>query len=303
MTILTSAYDTTACRSYKKAKIHDALVALFLMGGTTTHFGGRVQTVDVEAPGTGKVDSFTYPFIDERDGQTISFVDMRSITSYDERNATLRIRNQNEYDVRLIVGNIANDWAKGYNERYLLSLPLGLSVYSTWVGMAINGRYPTDPLTQLKISVLAAIFYINNFYKEDQIADRSHKATLQSMITRHCDFVSPEVAAIVDEYSTLSDIESFCTAVREYTQSVRLRDLNVATLFEAVGGYWYGNDGRETMAVCLEYPPVWLGILLTSLVDRSYQRTRLGDITNRSMVKKNSEKFIRNMLAKAVDAN
>ena len=303
MTILTSAYDTTACRSYKKAAIHDALVALYLMGGTTQHFGGRVHTVDVEATGSTKVPSFVFPFIDERDGQVTSFVDMRAITSYDERNQSLRIRNQGEYDTKLIVGNIANDWAKGYTERYLLSLPLGLTVYSTWIGMAINGRYPTDPLTQLKISVLAAIFYINNFYTEDKIAHRNHKATLQSLITRYCDFVHPEVAAIVDEYSTMSDIESFCTAVREYTQSIRLRDLNVANLFEAVGGYWFGNDGRETMAVALEYPPVWLGVLLSSLIDRSFNRTRLGDLTNRNMVKKNSENFIRVMLAKAVDVS
>lgn len=303
MTILTSAYDTTACRSYKKTALHDAVVALYLMGGTTSHFGGRVHTVDVEATGSAKVPSFVYPFIDVRDGQTTSFVDMRAITSYDERNQSLRIRNQSEYDVRLIVGNIANDWAKGYTERYLLSLPLGLTVYSTWVGMAVCGRYPTDALTQLKISVLAAIFYINNFYPEDKIAHRSHKATLQSLITRHCEYVHPEVAAIVEEYSTLSDIESFCTAIREYTQSVRLRDLNVANLFEAVGGYWFGNDGRETMAVSLEYPPVWLGVLLSSLIDRSFNRTRLGDIVNRNMVKKNSENFIRVMLAKAVDVS
>ena len=303
MTILTSAYDTTACRSYKKAKIHDALVELFLMGGTTAHFGGRVQTVDVNTTGVSNVDAFNYPFIDERDGQTISFVDMRSITSYDERNATLRIRNQNEYDIRLITGNIANEWAKGRTERFLLSLPLGLSVYSIWLGMAVAGRFSVDPLTQGKVSILAAIFYINNFYPEDKIARKEHKATLQSMITRHCDLVTPEVASIVNEYSTLSDIESLCTAMKEYTQNVRLKDLNVATLFDAVGGYWFGNYGSEMMAVSLEYPPVWLGLVLSSLVDRSHQRTRLGDITNRSMVKKNSENFIRVMLSKAVDVS
>ncbi len=301
MTILTSAYDTTACRSYNKAKIHDPLVALFLMGGTTGHFGGKVQAVEIDSDGAGKVNAFNYPFIDERDNSIYSFTDLRSLTSYDPRAERLRIRNQTEYTSKLIVANIAHDWALGYTERFLLSLPLGLAVYSSWMGECINNRFPTDALTQLKVSVFAAILYVNNFYKEERIAQRDHKTVLQSLITRHCEYSHPEVATIIEEYYTLSDIESFCTAVQEYTQNVRLKDLNVATLFEAAGGYWVGNEGREMMAVSLEYPPVWLGVLLSSLTDRGYRNTKLSRITERSIFKKKSEQFIRTMLAKGIE--
>lgn len=301
MTILTSAYDTTACRSYNKAKIHDPLVALFLMNGTTAHFGGRVQAVEIEAPGTAKVNAFSYPFIDERDGNTIVFTDLRSLTSYDERSERLRIRNQSDYTGKLITANIAHDWARGYTERYLVNMPLGLSVYSAWLGEAVNNRFPCDALTQLKVSVFAAILYINNFYKEEVIAQRDHKSAMQAMITRHCEYVHPEVATIISEYYTLSDLESFCEAIKAYTQNVRLKDLNVATLFEAVGRYWPGNDGREMMAVALEYPPVWLAVLLSSFTDRGYRGALLSRITERRTFKNNSEKFIRNMLTKGIE--
>ena len=301
MTILTSAYDTTACRNYNRASIQNPLIALFLMGGTTPRLNGKVQSVEKYISGTGQLPAFNYPFIDQRDGKNESFVDMRSLTSYDEVADKLRIRDMTAYTNKLIVGSIAKDWADNNVDRYLTSFPLALRVYTSWVSEAVTGRFAIDAAAQMKVAVLAAILYINNFCTEEQSASRDHKAMVQAMITRHCDIVSPDVNSIVQEYSDLSDLDSFCIAAKDYTQNIRLKDFNVATLFESVGGWWVGNNGRETMAVCLEYPPLWLGVVLASLTDRGVRSTRLSKITDRHYIKKDSEKFIRSMLAMGIE--
>lgn len=302
MTIIKTAYDARVCTAYRTNKISDAVVAAHIGGNTTSHYGDKVQTVDIEGDSTMMVPAFSLPLLVERDGIKTVYIDMRSLTSYDPRAQTLRIRNKVEYDGKLILGTLAADWAEGFHDRFLVNNPVCLAVFSSMIGEAIAKRVGTDAMTQLRISVLGAIHYMNCFVDEEEQQSRDYKARLISMLTRHCGFRADEVTSMVNEYWNINGLDELCEAVKSYTQNRRLDDLNPSTLLEYVGAYWYGNNGKEMIAVALEYPPMWLYLVFLSFTDRSYRNTRLFAITDRNTYKRMSESFIRNMLARGIES-
>lgn len=302
MAIIQSPYDARVCTAYRTNKIADAVVLAQLNGHTGSHYMDRVQTLDIEGDVTSMVPSFTLPLVVERDGKKTVFMDMRSLTTYDPRIQQLRIRNKVEYDAKLILGSLIADWIDGHTERFLINNPVCLAVFATMLGEAIAKRVGADAMTQLRISILGAIHYMNCFTTAEEQETRDYQARLISMLTRHCGYRGDEVTAIVREYYGINGLDELCEAIKVYTQNRRLDDLNPATLLEFVGAYWYGNNGKELIAVALEYPPVWMFLVYLSFTDRSYRNTRLFSITDRNTYKRMSENFLRSMLARAVEA-
>lgn len=302
MAILQSPYDARVCVAYRTNKIADAVVLAHLNGNTGGHHMDRVQTLDIEGDATSMVPSFTLPLVVERDGVKTVYLDMRSLTSYDPRVQQLRIRNKVEYDAKLILGGLIADWVDGHTERFLINSPVCLAVFASMVGEAIAKRVGADAMTQLRISVLAAIHYMNCFVNQEEQESRDYKARLISMMTRHCGYRGDEVTAVVSEYYNINGLDELCEAIKAYTQNRRLDDLNPSTLLEYVGAYWYGNNGKELIAVALEYPPMWMFLVFLSFTDRSYRNTRLFAITDRNTYKRMSEGFLRSMLARGVQA-
>lgn len=302
MAIIKSPYDTRVCKAYRTNKIVDTVVLSQLNGHTTSHYGDRVQTLDIEGDSTSLVPSFTLPLVVERDGASTVFMDMRSLTTYDPRTQQLRIRNRVEYDAKLILGSLVADWSEGHTERFLINNPVCLAVFSTMVGEAIAKRVGADAMTQLRIATLAAIHYMNCFTDTEEQEGREYKARLLSMITRHCGYRGDEVQSAVNEYYNINGLDELCEAIKSFTQNRRLDDLNPATFLEFIGPYWYGNNGKELIAVATEFPPVWMFLVFLSFTDRSYRNTRLFLITDRTTYKRMSESFLRSMLARNISA-
>lgn len=302
MTILNSAYQARVCTAYRTNKVTDAVIAAHMNGNTSGHYSDRVQTVDIEGDATMLVPAFSMPLLVERDGERTVYLDMRSLTTWDPRSQQLRIRNKVEYDGKLILGTLASDWAGGFHERFLVNNPVCLAVFASMVGEAIGKRVGVDAMTQLRISVLGAIHYMNCFTNEEEQNSRDYKARLMSMLTRHCGYRADEVSSIVNEYFAINGLDDLCEAIKTYTQNRRLDDLNPATLLEYVGAYWYGNNGKEMIAVALEYPPMWMYLVFLSFTDRSFRNTRLFSITDRNTFKRMSENFLRGMLARGIEA-
>lgn len=302
MSILKSAYDARVAVAYKTSKIADAVVAAHLGGNTQEHFGGKVQTLDIEGDSTSLVPVFSMPLLVERDGSKTIYIDMRSNTTFDRAQQAVRIRNRVEYDAKIILGSLCSEWTGNFQDTLLINNPVSLSVYAALVSEAIGKRVGLDAMSQLRIAILAGIFYMNCFVTEEEQESRDYKARLISMISRHCNFRNDEISAAVQEYYNINGLEELCDAIRNYTQARRLDDLNTSTLIEYVGAYWYGNNGKELIAVALEYPPMWFYILYLSFTDRSFRNTRLFSITDRNTFAKPKENFIRGMLARGIDA-
>lgn len=297
MSIFNSAFSTHATTGYVTSKLAQTLEAHYYHHDTV-EYKENVHAVQGQIT---DIPSFNFPFICKMKEGDIAFFDARNITNVD-RSGSIRIRDEAEYQVRVIQAQLALDWHHGYQARIRDISPLGLMIYAHWLGEVIAKRFALDNRSQLQVSVLAGVFYLNNFWDKSE-ATKEDVGYLLSALTRICGYKHSDVTDIIETHPIIRDIGEFCTAVKEFTQNVRLEDLNPATLSGVVGGSWFQNSGREAVAVALEYPPVWLAMLFQAITNRGFKKAGLTQIIERPSYRKYHEEFVRNMAYIGIPAN
>lgn len=294
MTILNSAYATTAATGYVTTKLEQALEQAFYHGATQEMREGVHMIREGLNGGVAGVPAFNFPFVCKLKDGDVAFFDARTFVgmSADYR---IRVRDEVELQARTIQAQLALDWHHGYQARLRDMSPLGLMVYAHWMGEAIGKRFALDARQQLQVSVFAGVFYLNSFWDKTE-ADGEDIAYLGSALTRICGYKHSDVVDIVESHPIIRDLAEFCEVVKNYTQSVRLEDFNPATLHGVVSGSWFSsNGGRELISVAIEYPPVWLTLLFQAICNRSFKKAGLTEIVMRSTYRKYHENFVRAM--------
>lgn len=294
MTIFNSAYQTTATAGYVTTKLQQALEQVFYHSSTQQMRENVHMVREGLNGGVAGVPAFNFPMVMKLKEGDIAFFDARSITAADS-GGNVRVRDEAELQARTIQAQLAMDWHHGYQGRVRDMSPIGLMVYTHWLGEAIAKRFALDAQQQLQVSVLAGVFYLNCFWDKTD-ASKEDVAYLLSAITRSAGYRNADVVDIVETHPIIRDVTEFCEIVKSYTQSVRLEDLNPATLFGVVGGSWFNsNGGRELISVAVEYPPVWLTLLFQAITNRGFKKAGLTQIIDRNMYKKHHEGFVRSM--------
>lgn len=293
MTIFNSAYATTATNGYSLSKLEQALEQAYFHNATQQMRENVHMVREGLNGGVAGVPAFNFPYVcDFRDGAVV-FFDARSYVSSNASGQAM-VRDAIEVQSRTIQAQLALDWHGGYQARVRDLSPLPLVIYSHWLGETVAKRFSLDARQQLQVSVFAAILYLNCFWDKTE-ASSEDTAYLLSAITRTCGFRHSDVVDIVETHPIIRDVQEFCDVVKAFTQSVRLEDLNPATLYGVVGGSWYGNAGRELITVALEYPPVWLTLLFQAISNRGFKKAGLTQIVERSSYRKYHEQFVRGM--------
>lgn len=285
-----TAYDTSACSATIIKKTQDGLTRAFIQGLLKVDQETGLVLVQGGALVDELVPSFAHPMLFNHGHDQHVAVDVRAAGKYSADQGEFSVRNKPEYDAIRLRGILTEVWVSGSVEtvRNLSALPLML--YANWVGEAIAKRMALDPGAQYATTILAAVLYLNLF--ETQVADEGeHRSYLVSTIARTLGYKSEVVYDVVEAHSTISNVAEFCEACKEYTQSVRMRDLNQATLYAMVGGFWYGNNGREIIAVALEHPPTWLTLIFQAYNDRTFKNAGLTKITERGTFKRHAPTF------------
>lgn len=290
MSIYKTAYDTTACRGAIITKIQDNLKEAYIRD--LLYFDDVTKTYQVR--GGHLVDelvpTFNHPILfTDPGGEQRLAVDVRGLGSFNRDQNVFNIRDTNAYNGITLRANLNQVWLEDMGPERMRGMSVfPLMVYANWIGEAVAKRLALEPQDQFSVSVLAAIFYLNLFWEADKSANptKIEKTLMVSQITRGLSYRADMVYDIVEQHAGIGNIAEFCQACRDLTQSARLRDLNEATLFAMVGGYWYGTNGREVIAVALEHPPTWMSLLWQAMSDRSYRNAGLSKILERNSFKR-----------------
>lgn len=288
MTIFNSAYHTTATNGYATTKLVQALEQIYY-NNSAFALRENIQAVRDGTVSNG-VPVFNFPVVVPTKDNDLVFIDIRSIIAA-QPSGSFRIRDETEMTTRIINAQLALDWHQGYQGRIRDISPLGLVVYAHWLGEIIAKRFALDGRQQLQASALAGIFYLNNFWDKSE-ASSEDKAYLLSAITRICGYKHTDVVDLVEAHPIIRDVAELCEAIKTFTASVRLEDFNPSTLFATVAGSWYGNAGRESIQVALEYPPTWLTILFQAITNRGFKKAGLTQIVERNSYKKYHQGFV-----------
>lgn len=289
MTIFNSAYATTATAGYATAKLEQALEQAYYHDASQSMRENVHMIREGLNGGVAGVPAFNFPFVCKFKDEDVAFFDARSFVSQEGR-----VRDEIELQARTIQSQLALDWHHGYQGRVRDISPLGLMIYSHWMGESVAKRFALDARQQLQVSVFAAVFYLNCFWDKSE-AESEDTAYLLSAITRVCGYRHSDVVDIVETHPIIKDVAELCEVIKAFTQSVRLEDFNPATLFGVVGGSWFGNAGRELVCVALEYPPVWLTLLFQAISNRGFKKAGLTQVIERNSYRKHHDGFVRSM--------
>lgn len=292
MSINETAYDTTACGSYRYNTIVSNLQKASLMGGMnaievrldehTKPFvmllmqGGNVAADSVAF---FKHPVFLNPASEHDDQEDRLCVDIREFGKWLAPQQTFVVRNGPEYTWSLKRAILNKLWVEGkVNALRDISI-LPVSVYASLISESIARRFALDPAEQMKIAVLSAFFYYCLFTDNSLSEDELNRTA--GNIARATKVPADKVFALLEGVPTLHSLDDLCTIIAQKVGNISLENLNVGTLFAVCCGTWFGTNARENMAVGLEHIPTWLMIVSASLESATYKRSTLTKISMR----------------------
>lgn len=287
-----SAYKTAACSGHVIKPVQDALISAYIKGDVSLDADSGCYLV-TGLYSTSAIAAFNHPITMEYESKTLTFVDVRSSVRLEPHTTNFKVVAMNEYKFQTQRAHLDGLWNTEMPSILRDVSRLPLAAYAILVGEYVSRRLALDPRDGQVVIVLAAAFYLNLFNDEgnDRRSDTIHMSGIiaNALSMRQpvvLDIIAPKDQEPGRNTHVMNSLEDFCKTCQEVSKSVRLRDLNPVTLMGLVGSAWYGDNGRELMAVALEHPPTWLALLDRALNDRGYLNSGLGRFLDRGIFKK-----------------
>lgn len=315
MPIFLTGYDTRAGKGLVTAPI----VSLIQRAVVQTNFADKnatlngidlgtatnpsVALITTTTPEEMSIPPLVFPMYVEmgsvsgRKSNSYVFVDVRPYLSGTQLSPgnSLNIRQKDNFDFFTVNGILTAGWIKENKRnsfKFLGSAPL--AVYSNMISQAIDRHLGLDPLEQLKISIVAAAFYINLFNEKSTFVE-SEMVSVTRNIGNVLKAPAELVYEILENLDPMKDLEGLVEAIKKIVDNPRLDVLNLGTLVTVINGMWYGPYGKELIIAALEHPPTWVSILYAAYTDRGMKHSGVTKITERFKGSRGGDDFIRNM--------
>lgn len=275
------AYKTVACRSYDTKKIEYEARRAYIEGtsrhiselnlhGTNSAFS--LFNICAVTEKSGNVPPFSQPILLPRDGHDTSpivAIDIRPFVSY-KRDGGLKISSPSDLDFLILRAGATVYWNSDGAQDLASVGDFPVLVYSRWVSESISRRLALDPDAQMRISIIAAYFYLCQFRKAEDITE-TVKMRMVARVARATNVNAERCMVVLDDVEPMSGLEDFLTQLSKI-DNVRMEKLNAGLLVGITSTGWFGANAQENMAVALEYPPAFISILYSALNHRGYHR-------------------------------
>lgn len=295
-------YQTTACSSYQDVKsIQSALTRAFIhndLAPAVSPKGGVIKGVYVVPPYVKDIKSFTMPMdFDTPEGKAVA-VDVRGLTKATGE-STFKIIAGAEYEGAVLRAALTLAWIEGAANDMRRWNEISARVFIRLLCETIVRRLNLPPSDQQAVYVACGLFYYSNFidYSDrDGSLDPEEKEKIAVAVAR-LTRISPQIVSdmLDTDLPAVTDLDSFADALRVLVKNPRLEQVNSAFIITLMGGFWYGGNARQIMAVALEYPPVWMALIYQALTDRNFQGSQLTKMVDTENRSNSGAQFIRDI--------
>lgn len=214
-----------------------------------------------------KAKPFGYPIKVKFGGEDAYVVDVRSVTAISGMQQ-YRITNVSDFDLLIKLATMTTIW-DSVDRRTLSNIAVDLSpIYATWISSTISAAFNLQIDQRTEVAILAAYFYWLQLNVEDNVDKIASRIAID--LKQEFD----RVIDVVENAGSIDKLVDFVEALKATSGGIRLKDMDVATLWQVSTGVWSGQLGRTTMEIASEYPPYIVALSSMALVDRSYRRTR-----------------------------
>jgi len=252
------------------------------------HLGKTLNPVFITGLGESSKDipSFFHPLISE-DNNWIA-LDLRPFVKLSEDQNSYIVKNQSEYDLNVSRMILTGMWYLG-KQSTIYGFTFPHIAFSTWLSDNLARKFGLDMVTELKIKVLAFIYYSRlstNSYTEDDMTKLIIRAKEDS-------FMPDIVKEIYQQVTDLEDVDDFCKACYTVTQNVRLKGLDYIGLINVLSNNWIGSEGKQLVLLATEHPPTWISLVHAALTQKAFQRNYITTLIDKLNKKGKGEDFLK----------
>lgn len=286
-----SPYETTACKNHKVDDTVRTLQQMLIMN--RLHQNDKVFMLYDDS----ELREFNQPLVIDNPNdkmQKAIIVDLRKYMSMDANTGTWYVKRSDviNHRIQLVYGALCHIWSNSEPTRLMGVSQFLPAVFGTWIAESIAKRYSLMLNDTMAISVLGAAYYLRLFNREQQAWTESDLVYVSEHLQRL--FPSKTSESIIDIIHTanftVADIRELCTAIRNVTENIRLKDLDTGVLLTLITKTWFGHYASEMIAVALEYPPAFLTIVHACKSEKLYRTTGINLVIDRIM--KNDRDFL-----------
>ena len=237
------------------------------------------------------VQSFVHPLLDEQTGRV--YIDARPYTLL-ERDGTLRIRNEADYELNVMRAKMELIWATASRTEISAALEFSSEVFVRWLSELISFKYKLQPQQVSDLIAVCALYNVGQFHASVPDERDINRHVQKIAITYHLD--ANRVFSIYDQVGLPGNLEGFVNAVHDMKISPRLDDLNALTIAHAIGGSWFISVwAADIVSLALEYPPAFATLVFMAMKYKMFKRSAIGERVDRMNRRGNWEDFSRNV--------
>lgn len=282
MTIYYSPYDTTVTQGYPVKKINDEILSQYIKGGLTR------MTTDIFAITGGHITPLSQPFTFTENQKTIgTVIDLRSQVKVDSayrnnlEDLEVKATSKGEYNFLFNNAKLQSIWINHDPKVISYISPQIMLIYGRWIAEVITKRFGLDMREQVMIETLACLYYISlfaherdfdRFFVDDALLKITQTLKISTLIAKE---------TLLDIEEPLTDIHSLVELIKSKCDNVKLSQLSSAILISLLSSTWMGSSKSETLAVAIEHPPTFVGLVYASINEVLYRRTGLSQLVMR----------------------
>lgn len=169
-----------------------------------------------------------------------------------------------------------------------------LIAYSSWISSVVGKVLSLDYTQIMNVRALAAVFYMQLHMSVDSIEGRDQDRIL-SRVARSLPRMDVSLLhSIVGDIPLLRDVDDFVQWVIEVLKSPRTDKLTAGVIFNAVGYAWGPAYGEQSRAA-VEYPPIFVAMVYSSLIERSFSKNNMGVLLHKIVRSSEDKDFIKSI--------
>jgi len=283
-------YDTTLCkglsianiiRQLQRSYVSDMLILSDSIKGT------QVKGVFVVPPSNTDVTQFKHPIVftspsvtDPEAGDWMVAIYGKGWMREDTRNNEYRIPNTYDSGVPLLGAALTKAWLQ-HSPLDMMNLgDLPGKVFTRWIAHFVTQREMLSAEAMKWVNAYAALYWLMLFEESpvnlhDDVVLRQYCNKI-GQITR-INNNEIYIRFSEEEFGPILNIHSLVELIKR-ADPLRLERMDAGLLYSYLQNTFMGAAQRESVAIALEYPPLFNALLIQAMTDRSYRKTKISEL-------------------------
>jgi len=189
------------------------------------------------------------------------------------------VKDVNSLEFIVLRNILTKDFVNSDISKYSAVFKSATSGMGLWLSSMVNTAVLLDPVESFNIEIIASVYANTLLYNHTEV-----KANIDTIIARVIGskhvykFSKNDIKELASSYivTDAGGLEELIINLQNVLPPEKAEFITIDSLIGVLGNIWYGPGGSETPIIALEHMPTWLALMNSSIINRSYQKSRIG---------------------------